>query len=75
MRQILLLSVNGFTLQKLFLLASLLVCFFTSAEETSPISTARAWLTLVDSGEYHESWQQAIRFFKTPRPKLAGKQP
>ena len=69
MRQILLLSVNGFTLQKLFLLTSLLVCFFTSAEETSPISTARAWLTLVDSGEYHESWQQADQVFQNTTPK------
>ena len=69
MRQILLLSVNGFTLQKLFLLASLLACFFASAEEASPISTARAWLTLVDSGEYHESWQQADQVFQNTTPK------
>ena len=69
MRQILLLSVNGFTLQKLFLLTSLLVCLFANAEEENPIATARAWLNLVDSGEYHESWQQADQVFQNTTPK------
>lgn len=69
MRQILLLSVNGFTLRAFFLMASLLMCFFSLAEEAKPISTARAWLTLVDSGEYDKSWQQTDQVFKTTTPK------
>lgn len=69
MRQILLLSVNGFTLQRFLLMTCLWVCFFATADETNPILTARSWLTLVDNAEYIKSWEQTDPLFKAKTPQ------
>ncbi len=38
-------------------------------DEKAALEAAGAWLILVDSGEYHRSWDQAASFFKSALPK------
>ena len=37
--------------------------------ETGAMAAAKAWLSLVDSGKYEESWNEAAGFFKGAVPK------
>ena len=37
--------------------------------EANALAAAEAWLTLVDSGQYAESWDEAAQYFKGAVPK------
>ena len=69
MRNILLVSVNGFTFKACLLITCLWMSFFAQAKDSTSIETARAWLKLVDSGEYLQSWQQTDYIFQTATPE------
>jgi hypothetical protein len=42
--------------------------------EDAAIKSAKAWLALVDSEQYGESWDEAARFFKDAVPKIKWQQ-
>ena len=52
-------------------LAVLAICLLSSAapaleaEEAAALRAARAWLTVVDGGDYDGSWQAAASYFRT----------
>ncbi|MCE9677768.1 DUF4019 domain-containing protein [Shewanella sp. AS1] len=51
-------------MRKLILILSLCFSPLLFAQDDSASSTAKAWLELVDAGNYSESWQQTDDFFK-----------
>lgn len=52
------------------LLAALVVSLWAAQKpEQAAQSAARAWLALVDSGKYAESWQEAAQYFKAAVPE------
>lgn len=52
-------------------LAVLAICLLSAAvpaaeaEEAAALRAARAWLTVVDGGDYDGSWQEAAKYFQT----------
>ena len=51
-------------MRKTLLLIIFLSCFCANAEELEVIHRAKSWLTLIDNGQYQQSWQQADSLFK-----------
>lgn len=45
--------------------------FFMSGQEKekAPVDASKAWLKLVDTGKYYESWDEAAQYFKDTVPK------
>ncbi len=41
----------------------------TAAEEAAAAIAAKTWLSLVDAGQYAESWETAARYFQNAVPK------
>ncbi|MCH8538402.1 MAG: DUF4019 domain-containing protein [Alkalimonas sp.] len=56
-------------MKKLILILSFCFSSLTWAGESAGVTAAKAWLSMVDSGEYAESWQQADAFFKSQLPQ------
>ncbi len=56
-------------------LAALVLCMLGSAvmasktQEAAALKVAQAWLAVVDSGKYDESWEGAAGYFKAVLPK------
>ena len=56
-------------MRKTLLLITFLSCFCANAEELEVIHRAKSWLTLIDNGQYQQSWQQADSLFKQKMPQ------
>lgn len=56
-------------MRKTLLLIIFLSCFCANAEELEVIHRAKSWLTLIDNGQYQQSWQQADSLFKQTMPQ------
>ncbi|MCK8127747.1 DUF4019 domain-containing protein [Pseudoalteromonas sp. 2CM39R] len=56
-------------MRKTLLLIIFLSCFCANAEELEVIHRAKSWLTLIDNGQYQQSWQQADLLFKQAMPQ------
>lgn len=56
-------------MRKTLLLIIFLSCFYANAEELEVINRAKSWLTLIDNGQYQQSWQQADSLFKQTMPQ------
>lgn len=52
-------------MKKLILILSLCISSFVWADESSRSSAAIAWLNIIDSGNYAESWDKSAPFFKS----------
>lgn len=54
---------------------SLLVCgLFAESQEEQAVAEAKAWLALVDSGDYEESWEMASSLFRNAVDQAGWKQ-
>lgn len=52
-------------MKKLILLLTLCFSSFISANESSASTAAKEWLTIVDAGNYTQSWQKSDSFFQS----------
>lgn len=50
-----------------FVLVSMILV--SGAFGADPLAVAQKWLTIVDKGEYAESWNEAAEYFKTAVPE------
>ncbi len=60
----------------MLLVLSMLVCglFAQTEKETQAIVEAKAWLALVDSGDYEKSWENASSLFRNALDQAGWKQ-
>ncbi|WP_242698663.1 DUF4019 domain-containing protein [Alteromonas sp. 5E99-2] len=59
-------------MKKLIFILSLCISSFVTANESSGSAAAKAWLKIVDSGNYTESWQKSDSFFNPNYLKANG---